>query len=897
MKVTFSLVALLFITSQTISAQPRPRPRPTPDMRRIADAAQMTGLRSLRRASRKPTKIKIEKGVLRSASLDVRVPVRVGTDGHAKARWFLNEYRSALRLKDPSSELQLSRRSRDDNFLFFRRRHQGIPVFPGGLGVHMNGSQVWALAGNYVTEIDVSSTPRITAARAEEIAKTEDERKGSVVGDTTLRYVNLSLLSIGDNKTRLAWQVDLDSSTIYVDAHSGKRLFTSTKVNNDFDLELDNSNRSPFREGAPCGGAQRWFEEEGAVDGASPDEEGFDAYDFIKAADHYFRTNFNRDGYDGDGDDVDMYIHVGNENGGPWRNAQYLGGWCDIFEFGDGMATNDIVGHEFTHGVDDNAMTLIYANESGALDESFADIFGHFLDNGDWLIGEDSPRANTPDVCAGTPNAMRDMADPPRCNDPDHTSSNRVWPSSSDPKKENDFGGVHHNSGIHNKAAFLIVAGGPHNTFNIRGIGQAKAQQLFYSVLTEGLWDCAYMIDARESAVGTANFWAAQQNIHGFTFNDVCQVRNAYAAVGLGRGDHDCDGIEDNDDPDNDGDGVNDGPDNCNNVPNPGQYDEDGDGAGDACDDDIDGDGIPAGDDNCPGISNPGQEDFNGDDRGDACMNTDLDSYQDDIDNCPGVPNSDQKDTDADGQGDACDLNDDNDSKDDNVDNCDLVVNDDQADGDNDKVGDACDLCPNFPHENNNDTDGDLKGDPCDPDIDNDGIPNLPDNCDYAHNPAQTDLDKDGVGLACDANEMDIVRDIAMTVQASREPFIIPVPVCPECGDVIPNTYEQVAIVEAPAGFDVRIVDSQGRSIADGTRAAGSQILRFVPAPFGSSALRGNRFVGSGATTQRRLPLGKPAADEVRYYLMVTAPRTAQNRSYRLAVKFQRGVRRRGVQR
>src|SRR5688572_9504639 len=106
MKVAFSLVALLFITSQTISAQPRPRPRPTPDARRITDAAQMTGLRSLRRASRKPAKIEIEKGVLRRASLDVRVPTRIGTDGHAKARWFLNEYRSALRLQNPSSELQ-----------------------------------------------------------------------------------------------------------------------------------------------------------------------------------------------------------------------------------------------------------------------------------------------------------------------------------------------------------------------------------------------------------------------------------------------------------------------------------------------------------------------------------------------------------------------------------------------------------------------------------------------------------------------------------------------------------------------------------------------------------------------------------------------------------------------
>ena len=49
-----------------------------------------------------------------------------------------------------------------------------------------------------------------------------------------------------------------------------------------------------------------------------------------------------------------------------------------------------------------------------------------------------------------------------------------------------------------------------------------------------------------------------------FSLSDVCQVKDAYASVGLGSGDIDCDGAEDNVDPDNDGDSVNDGPDNCN---------------------------------------------------------------------------------------------------------------------------------------------------------------------------------------------------------------------------------------------------------------------------------------------------------------------------------------------
>ena len=50
----------------------------------------------------------------------------------------------------------------------------------------------------------------------------------------------------------------------------------------------------------------------------------------------------------------------------------------------------DIVGHEFAHGVDDSEGELTYFFQSGALDESFADIFGYFVDPDDWQMGEGS---------------------------------------------------------------------------------------------------------------------------------------------------------------------------------------------------------------------------------------------------------------------------------------------------------------------------------------------------------------------------------------------------------------------------------------------------------------------------------------------------------------------------
>ena len=49
----------------------------------------------------------------------------------------------------------------------------------------------------------------------------------------------------------------------------------------------------------------------------------------------------------------------------------------------------DVVGHEMSHGVIQNSANLTYENESGALNESFADIFGAMIDREDWKMGED----------------------------------------------------------------------------------------------------------------------------------------------------------------------------------------------------------------------------------------------------------------------------------------------------------------------------------------------------------------------------------------------------------------------------------------------------------------------------------------------------------------------------
>jgi len=894
MKKLMAIMLLTILsTFTTTKAQDRSSSRatgratPRADQRR-ADALQQAGLNRLRAASSIPLKARLEDGALRFAMLNIRVPANVGRDNLARANWFLNQYSGALRLREPSTELQFTRRSRDGNHIFFRRRHNGIPVFPGALGVHFNGSQVMALAGNYVPEITLSPIPLITAIRAEALAKAYDKTNPRTLGDTQLRYVNLGLLGIRDKSTHLAWRVNLTSGkTMYIDANSGARLYTSSRVEESFDLELDNSNNNDPMSGPLCGDEEDWFDENGKVSGANPDAEGWLAFNNIKAVDSYFRGTFLRDAHDNDGEDIEVYVHTGNN----WVNASYSSG-CDIFQFGDGMATLDIMGHEFTHGIDSNEAELEYVNESGALDESFADIFGSYVD-GDWLLGDGSTNAKKPvdEIGCTATFASRDLSNPPCHNQPDRYNSPLKVPNPNHPNPFKDFGGVHTNSGINNKAAFLITAGGTFNGRTITGIGQTKAQRLFYAVLTNFLWDSAQMIDARDTAVLLADAWSSFAPLYGFTRADLCQVRNAYKAVELGNGDIDCNDIEESMNLDSDNDSTPDASDNCPNVSNPGQSNLDGDNQGDACDADIDGDGDLNAADNCVYTANPDQANFNGDGVGDKCDDTDGDMRMDAVDNCWLISNTDQKNTDGDDQGDACDEDIDGDGDPNTADNCPLKSNPSQANSDNDIFGNACDLCPGVSSPDNTDTDEDGQGNPCDTDDDEDGYLDTADNCPLTASSNQYDIDGDGIGFACDKDEQEIVNKGKNKVASvkTKQPFIIPVPICPQCGDILPEGFQEVVRVSAPKGFDVRVINSDGKSVADGKKEATNQVLKFQPSPYSSTAtnLIGRSLTTATALGSNLLPLGKPAPDRMRYYLVITPPSKANlSADYNVAFEF-----------
>lgn len=197
---------------------------------------------------------------------------------------------------------------------------------------------------------------------------------------------------------------------------------------------------------------------------------------------------------------------------------------------GEGYAgADDVVAHELTHGVVDRTSQLVYLHQSGAINESLADIMGEIVDQrsqvGDddsaWLIGEDAPGG-----------AIRSLSSPTLFGQPDRMSS----PDYGTGDAAQDSGEVHHNSGIGNKAAFLISQGGTFNGVTVAGVDAGdsnltKTATLYHEVMVRLTSGAEYDDLARTLASTCAELAAA--TVAGFTSEDCASVEAAIAATEL----------------------------------------------------------------------------------------------------------------------------------------------------------------------------------------------------------------------------------------------------------------------------------------------------------------------------------------------------------------------------
>ena len=215
---------------------------------------------------------------------------------------------------------------------------------------------------------------------------------------------------------------------------------------------------------------------------------------------------------------------------------------CKCMYIGDGgssfynLGSIDVIGHEMSHGITDATSNLVYAGESGGLNESHSDIGGEMVEayaraggtgtvipatGNDWMTGKEIARNGQP---------LRWLYKPSK----DGRSPN-AWSSTI---KNID---VHLSSGPNNRMFYFLSQGSNATTTSdyysqylikspaaMTGIGNDKAYRIWFKALTTKFTSSTNYADAR------AKVLLAAQELYGTGSKEAIAVQRAYAAINVG---------------------------------------------------------------------------------------------------------------------------------------------------------------------------------------------------------------------------------------------------------------------------------------------------------------------------------------------------------------------------
>lgn len=427
-------------------------------------------------------------------------------DAQATAKNFLAEHKAAFGIKSRGLDFVTKKvkTGRERNYVRFEQTYTGISVFAAETVVQLNGGGgVEYVSSDIMTDTesldvgDISLIPSITGFEAEQIAigMMISENPGlefQAEPATSMIYQPSIVDNIGP--TRLVWHTKIVSipesivaELVLVDAHSGEIAMHYSLIRDILHRIMYYRYFEGIQLSPPTGLGDEYDER-------LVREEGQNAYDEIPEVDkvyeylgdayNFYSMYHGRDGIDNAG--MTMKAIVTPEIAGHWSPQRLQ------IVIGVDLVADDVIAHEVTHGVTQHESDLVYLNESGAIDESFSDMWGEWIDQtyshpGDdddsndvkWLIGEDLNKVLL-DVFLGGQRALRNMKDPTEFNDPDRMGSPY---RGLDPENIVN-GGVHTNSGINNKLCYLLTDGDTFNGFTIWGMGIDKIAKLYYEVQT-----------------------------------------------------------------------------------------------------------------------------------------------------------------------------------------------------------------------------------------------------------------------------------------------------------------------------------------------------------------------------------------------------------------------------
>jgi Zn-dependent metalloprotease len=446
----------------------------------------------------------------------------------------------------------------------FQQQLDGVPVFGGEAIVHLGeDGRPAGITDDLVRDVFVDVAPAYDAQEAIELALPAGLARADLTAPPradlwVLRHEDVDHLAWRVRLERLDGTVHTSQPVVFVDAHSGEPIwsyeglrtasgstdyygtvsFGSYNNSGTYYLEDTSRNMGTYTYNNTTSSLYYVTDTDDSWTDTA-DRQAVTAHWGLARTLDYYSNNHGRSGIDGS--NGPGYISSLAGTGGVQSmlvnyGTSYVNAFWDgtkmVIGDGDGTTSGpltslDIVGHELTHGVVENEANLTYANESGALNESYADVFGALVElevqgagAARWWIGETCWTPGT------SGDALRYMNDPTADGSSrDHYSTRYTGTA--------DSGGVHWNSGIANLAFYLLVNGGSHpnaskSVTTVTGIGAADAADIWYLALT------SYMTSSTNFAGARTATLSAASSLYGSSSAEYASVQDAWAEVGVG---------------------------------------------------------------------------------------------------------------------------------------------------------------------------------------------------------------------------------------------------------------------------------------------------------------------------------------------------------------------------
>lgn len=484
---------------------------------------------------------------------------------------FLNQVRGILQIENPEASFNVREADTDDlgqTHIRLTQTHGGLPVYGAELVAHVQDEDVTLLNGHFERVAEsVKTHPKLTLPEASRLALADVGKSGVVrtFGQNLFNLQqaqgNLCLFPV-ENTHRLAYELTIRPSTLqrwtyFIDAETGAVL-DKTNTTCSFmgpirasakDLNGVTQNFATYQQGSKyylIDGSRPMFNTASTI----PDKVmgGLETLDsrntygdnqkfyFVSSVNNtdwtptavsahvnagkaydYFRTAHNRNSLNGKGGTISSVVNVVDEDDGTGLDNAYWTG--EFMAYGNGKTLMkplagalDVAGHEMTHGVIENSANLVYRGQSGAINESMADVFGVLIDRDDWTLGEEVIKSNR-----FTQGALRSMSNPNQGGKNDFGYQPATMAQYEDLPEDEDNGGVHVNSGIPNYAFYLFAT----------AVNKEKAEKVYYRALTTYLTRTSKFLDLRLAVVKAAT------DLYGASSAEVAAAKTAFDRVGI----------------------------------------------------------------------------------------------------------------------------------------------------------------------------------------------------------------------------------------------------------------------------------------------------------------------------------------------------------------------------